>query len=106
MAWPFSTIAAPNLDSGLVQLPNTLTNIPTSAAAACWLIGASFTNGNAAQAVTVTVVDGAGGKIVDALTIGPGQTKTLPWEFLPVTGILQWSGSLAATVTGKIWGYI
>ena len=106
MAWPFSTVAAPNLDSGFVQLPNSATNIPTSTAAACWIIGASFTNGSAAQAVTVTVIDGAGKKLIDALALGPGQTVSLNWEFLPATGILQWSASIAATVTGKLWGYI
>lgn len=105
MAWPISAFGAPNFDSGFVTLPNTLTNVPNSTAATCWLLGMHFNNKSGAS-VTVTVNDASGNAVVGPRTLAAGEVWDVPLEFLPATGILQWTASVASAVVGKVWGYI
>lgn len=107
MAWPITAFGAPNFDSGFVTLPSTLTNVPNGpgAATAAWLLGATFTN-KTAGSITVTLNDGGGKAIVGPLTLAAGETRSFDWEFLPVTGTLQWNASAATSVDAKAWGYI
>lgn len=108
MAFPFSNVAAPNKDSGFVSPPTTLGTVTNfDNVTQFWLIGANFSNGDQLQPAFVTLTDGAGGKILDAVAIPPKGVLPPPhWEFMPVVG-LQWSvsGPGAASVTGKVWGY-
>jgi hypothetical protein len=100
MAWPFASVSAPNGDTG----PGTA--LPTSAGALSanplWLIGAVFTNTNAAQR-TVTLTDSSGA-IVDEFVV-PGGASPDPKEypFRPLTG-LKWLAS-GAGVVGHLWWY-
>jgi hypothetical protein len=99
MAWPFTTVNAPNLDTGPGQA------VPTSATAitgaAAWLLGAHFTNPSG-SALTATVTDTAG-EILLQLEIPPGGEQPFEWPFRPTTGV-KWSAS-GAGLLGQIWGY-
>lgn len=105
MAWPFSGIGAPNVDSGWVTLPSSATNVPNSpsSSVAGWLLGATFAN-KTEVSQKVTVTDGGGKEIVDYI-LTPHETKPFAWEFVPITGVLQWFAANASAVDGKIWGY-
>jgi hypothetical protein len=115
MGWPFSGVTAPNFDSGFVAVPAQsgaapgATIVPNSVSLATplWLMGMSFTNGGGKGQAFVTVLDGAGNKIIDSLLVVANDTTAPPpWEFMPTTGV-QWmaTGPGAPDVTGKIWGY-
>jgi hypothetical protein len=99
--WPFASVAAPTFDTG----PGAA--VPTSAgsltASVVWLLGAAFTNTNAAQR-TVTLTDAAGA-VVDEFVI-PGGASPDPKEypFRPLTG-LKWLAD-GAGVIGQVWGYV
>lgn len=102
MAWPFSGVSAPNLDSGVVALTGSLVNVPTSTAAPCWLLGLHLSNPTAAE-VLFNLTDGAGNQLVKDLAVAPNSVATIDWEFMPITGICQWKGS---GLVAKLWGYI
>lgn len=99
MAWPFSNVVAPTLDTG----PGAA--VPTSAgvvaAGAAWLIGAHFTNTSGSSRL-VTVTDTAG-VVVTELTLPPGAEQPYEWAFRPTTGV-KWLAD-GAGVIGQIWGY-
>jgi hypothetical protein len=107
MAWPFTTISAPNVDSGVVSLPASLTNVPNSPGAATtgWLLGIHLENTTGAS-VTVTLQDGNAAQVLSSMVLGANEVKILAWEFLPVVGVLQWSCSSASAVNAKLWGYV
>ena len=53
MAWPFSHVVAPNLSSGLVELPASstlVTNVPATSTP-LWLMGISLNNTTAGRSV-------------------------------------------------------
>lgn len=100
MAWPFSNVVAPNLDTTPgFAVPTSPTAITVLTA---WLIGAHFTN-NDASARTVTVTDTAG-SLLCKLELPPGAEQPYEWAFRPVLGV-KWSAS-GANVKGHIWGYV
>lgn len=100
MAWPFSSVVAPNLDTGPGQaVPGSPTVVTASVA---WLIGAHFTNTDAASQI-VTVTDTAG-EVLCQLDIPPGGEQPYEWPFRPTTGV-KWSAS-GSNVKGQIWGYV
>jgi len=102
MAWPFTGVTAPNLDSGVVNLTGSLVNVPTSTAAASWLLGVHLSNPTVNE-ILFNLTDGAANQIVKDLAVPPNSVVTIDWEFMPITGILQWKGS---GLVGKLWGYI
>lgn len=106
MAWPFSNIVAPNFDSGFTTLPSSLTNVPNSPAStvAAWLLGILLVN-TTGVSQTVTLNDGSGKAILPALVLAANEVKAIALEFLPVTGVLQWTCGAASAVNAKIWGY-
>jgi hypothetical protein len=108
MAWPFSNVVAPNVDSGFASPgaagANTFGAVPNSPAGAQWLLGAHFDNTTGAQA-TVSIKDVNGVAIVTNLAIPANSLVILEWPFLPCVGALQWASSLAAGVNAKLWGY-
>lgn len=100
MAWPFTNVVAPTLDTGPGQaVPNSATVVT---AAAAWLLGAHFTNPTAG-ALTITVTDTAGGILLQ-LEIPPGGEQPFEWPFRPATGV-KWSGNNVGLL-GQIWGYL
>ena len=100
MAWPFSTPVAPNLDTGPgAAVPTSATSITTATA---WLLGAHFTNTDAAER-TVTMTNTAGA-ILAQLTLPPGAEMPYEWPFRPTVGV-RWSAS-GTGVLGQAWGYV
>lgn len=100
MAWPFSNVVAPNLDTGPGQA---LPLVPTAVdPAACWLLGAHFTNAPGGVERTILVTDTAG-EILCEVVLGGGQEQPYEWPFRPTLGI-KWSADGAGCV-GQIWGY-
>lgn len=100
MAWPFSTVAAPNLDTGPgASVPTSTTAVTASA---CWLLGAVFTNNSAAER-TMTVTDTAG-DVLCQLKIPVGGEVPYDFAFRPATGV-KWFAD-AAGVLGHLWGYV
>jgi len=99
MAWPFSNVDAPNLDTGPgAAVPTSATSITTGDA---WLLGAHFTN-TGGVSHTVTVTDTAGAVLCE-LKIPAGGEMPYDWPFRPTTGV-KWSAS-AAGIIGHVWGY-
>lgn len=100
MAWPFSSVGAPNLDTGPgVELPLVSTVVTASVA---WLTGAHFTNKDAVSR-TVTITDTAGNLLLE-LEIPSGAEQPFEWPFRPTTGV-KWSAS-GANLKGHVWGYV
>lgn len=100
MAWPFTSVGAPNLDTGTgVAVPTSPTAITASAA---WLLGGHFKNGAAVER-TITVTDTAGATLC-LLTLPAGAEQPYEWPFRPATGV-KWSAD-GASVTGHVWGYV
>lgn len=100
MAWPFASVAAPNLDSGPgVAIPTSATAIT---AAAAWLMGAHLKNTTGAT-ITVTITDTAGATVVGPIDLPPNAEQPYEWAFRPLTGV-KWVASDAGA-TGQIWGY-
>ena|SRR5712691_1312584 len=99
MAWPFTSVNQPNLDTGPgVAVPTTSTAVT---AAQAWLLGAHFTNPSAGV-VTVTVTDTAG-DILCQLEIPSLAEQPYEWPFRPTLGV-KWSASVAGLI-GQVWGY-
>ena len=108
MAWPFSTVTAPNVDSGFASPGaagiNTFGPVPNSPASAQWLLGAHFDNTTGSQ-VTVSLKDASGVAMITNLDVPANSVVILEWPFLPCTGALQWACSVASGVNAKLWGY-
>jgi hypothetical protein len=105
MAWPFSGVVAPNLDSGLVELPSSstlVTNVPATSTP-IWLMGVSFTN-TTGLPMTVSVTDGSDVVILDEVQIPAQDVLTREFPFRPLTG-LKWFASAATGLRGQVWGY-
>jgi hypothetical protein len=103
MAWPFSNVNQPNLDTGPgVAVPTSSTSITASEA---WLLGAHFTNSTAGQ-ITVTVTNTAG-SILCKIKIPANAEQPYEWPFRPVSvGVgVKWFAS-GAGLLGHIWGYV
>lgn len=99
MAWPFTSVLQPNLDTGPgVAVPAVATAITGVQA---WLLGAHFTNPSG-TARTVTVTDTAGATLLQ-LEIPPGGEQPFEWPFRPALGV-KWSAS-GVGLLGQIWGY-
>jgi hypothetical protein len=99
MAWPFSHVDEPNLDTGPgVEVPEIAAAVT---AAQAWLIGAHFSNPTAG-AITVTLTNTAGDVLV-ALEIPPGGEQPYEWPFRPTLGV-KWSADDAGLL-GHVWGY-
>lgn len=101
MAWPFTNVGAPNLDTGPgTPIPTTLGVV---AAGDCWLVGAHFTSGpDAGDPIIVTVYDTAG-KILLQLSIPIGGEQPYEWPFRPVVGVKWVAGAVG--LLGHVWGY-
>ena len=101
MAWPFTTVVEPNLDTGTGQaVPTTPTSITVNQ---CWLIGAFFTNPIATGVmITVTITNDAG-DLISEVDVPPGGEQPYEFPFRPVLGA-KWSAS-AVGVKGHVWGY-
>lgn len=100
MAWPFSSVVAPNFDSGAgVAVPTSLTALTASQV---WLLGAHFTNTSGAP-IIVTVTDAAGA-ILCQLELPAAAEQPYEWPFRPALGV-KWSAA-SAGVTGQVWGYV
>jgi hypothetical protein len=100
MAWPFTTVGEPNLDTGPGAVVPTSSDAVTASEA--WLLGAHFTN-KGSGAITVTVTDSAGA-ILCELKIPKNGEMPYEWPFRPTTGI-KWFAS-ASGMIGHIWGYV
>lgn len=100
MAWPFTNVSAPNLDTGTgVAVPTSPTAITANQ---CWLIGAFFKNDHASNFTTVTVTDTTG-DVVTKIDIPPGGEQPYEFPFRPLLGA-KWSANNAG-VLGHVWGY-
>lgn len=100
MPWPFTTVAAPNLDTGPgVSIPLVSTSIT---AVQAWVTGAHLTN-SGANAATVTFTNTAGA-VLAQIMIPPGGEQPYEWPFRPSLGV-KWSSDLAGVV-GHVWGYV
>lgn len=103
MAWPFSTCAAPNFDTGPGQsVPLAATSIQANA---CWLLGGHFKNVSASERV-MTLTNTAGA-VLEQLTLPAGAKEPLDFAFRPSTGV-KWSidGGVLGDVLGHVWGYV
>lgn len=102
MAWPFSTVVAPNVDSDFITLTNALVNVPTISAGTFWLLGLYVENPTAAE-VSLIINDANGKTIYPTVSIPSGAVVgPLDFPFMPVVGIPQWKG---LGLVGKMWGY-
>jgi len=99
MAWPFTSVGAPNLDTGPGAVVPTSPGVITANQA--WLLGAHFLNGSAQKRV-VTITDTAGA-ILDEIPIPAGAEQPYEWPFRPTLGV-KWFAN-GADVTGQVWGY-
>lgn len=103
MGWPFSTASAPTFDSGTVEVPEILTDVPDVPfhTTPLWLMGAHFNNkSNTDQ--SVEIFDGAGISQM-RIEIAAGVNFPLEWPFRPITG-LQWIAS-GPNFLVHLWGY-
>ena len=103
MAWPFSNVVAPNLDTGPGQsVPLAATAITASA---CWVMGVYFKNVSTNTRI-VTLTDTAG-NLVHKVTLPAGSNDPQERPFEPCTG-LKWSvdGGVLGDVLGHVWGYV
>lgn len=101
MAWPFTSVGAPNLDTGPgVAVPTSVTVVTASTA---WLLGGHFRNNDSVDRI-ITVIDTAGKDLVGPLTIPAGAEQPYEWPFRPSIGV-KWSAD-GANVTGHLWGYV
>lgn len=100
MAWPFSNVNAPNLDTGPgIVIPGGTTVV---FAGTLWLLGAHFSNTGSVERI-ITVTDTAG-KVLCQLTIaGGGEPPPYEWPFRPVSGV-KWFANGAGCI-GHMWGY-
>lgn len=98
MAWPFSSVGAPNLDTGLVEVPTTPEYITSGEA---WVIGAHFKN-NAAGERRVTVTDGAGLIFLEVIMPADAE-QPYEWVFRPTQGVIWFADDV--DVDGQVWGY-
>jgi hypothetical protein len=99
MAWPFSHVAAPNFDSGIVSVPTVATTVDSTA---LWLLGAHFNNPTT-EDIKVSLTDNSNAKLIDEQFMAADGILSLNFPFMPCSG-LKWSAS-AAGVNGKLWGY-
>lgn len=100
MPWPFTSVAAPNLDTGPgVDVPNTPTEI---VAGLVWLLGGHFSNHSGGD-LTLTIVDTAGAAVYGPLLLPDGAEISVEWPFRPVT-TPTWSGDNVG-IAGHVWGY-
>lgn len=100
MAWPFTTVNQPNLDS----TPGVAIPSPASTAlftGQLWLLGAHLTNPTAGEA-TVTLTDTAGGLLCEVIIPGGGEMP-YEWPFRPAVGV-KWFSTVAGC-KGHVWGY-
>lgn len=105
MGWPFTTPAAPSLDSGLVAtVPTSLTAVPNvvSTSTPVWLLGGHFAN-TTTEDIKVRITDGSDVDVVPEFSVPAKGVADFEWAFLPLTG-LKWKADVAG-VNGKIWGY-
>lgn len=101
MAWPFSHVVAPNLNTGPGQaVPTSATSIT---AAQAWVMGAHFSNPTAG-ALIVTLTNTAGDKLVGPFEIPAGAEQPYEWAFRPTVGV-KWSAN-GAGLLGQVWGYV
>jgi hypothetical protein len=105
LSWPFSSVVAPNLNSGIIELPasNTLVTGVPGTGTALWLMGLTFTNTTDLM-MTVSVTDGSDVALVSALEVPARDVVTRDFPFRPLTG-LKWSASAASGLRGQAWGY-
>jgi len=100
VAWPFSSVGAPNLDTGPgVDVPLVSTAVTANQA---WLTGAHFSNTHATNHIVVTVTNTAGA-VLNKFKVPPGGELPYEWAFRPALGV-KWVAS-AVGLKGHIWGY-
>lgn len=106
MAWPFSSVGAPNKDSGFVAVGAGAgtTNPPNfDSVSTYWLLGIYFSNPSDNDEF-VTVTDGAGNSVVPQARVpARGVLPITDIEFMPIAGVL-WQATDPALI-GKVWGY-
>jgi len=102
MAWPFTSVDAPNLNTGPgIAVP---VGAPVSITASqAWLTGANFHNSHATNQIVVTLTDTAGSEL-DQFKISPGGRFPAEWAFRPTLGV-KWGASLIG-LKGHLWGYV
>jgi hypothetical protein len=100
MAWPFTNVVQPNLDTGPGVAVPLAPGVVTGAA--CWLLGAHLTNAPGGVERTITITDTAG-NILCEVVLASGQEQPYEWPFRPTTGV-KWVAD-GAGVVGHIWGY-
>src|SRR5258708_34539574 len=101
MAWPFTTVNQPNLDTGPGQAVPTVQTAITGAQA--WLLGAHFTNPLATGlTITVTATDTAGEALL-TLAIPAGGEQPFERPFRPALGV-KW-GADAGRLLGQPCDY-
>lgn len=100
MSWPFETCVAPSFDTGLVEVPTSLTVVSI---ATLYLMGAYFNNTTAAM-ITITVTNTAGVGLASALEVPAGMPLRLPIELFQPTVGLKWQAS-GAGLKGQMFGY-
>ena len=99
--WPFTNSVAPTFNTGIQDVPTSLTSVTTALG---WLLNAEFTNKtNATIWVSVTETT-ATSFVVYRMEVSPGgEPKQMPTTFRPLTG-LKWQAS-AVGLMGQMWGY-
>lgn len=99
MAWPFSHVVAPNVDSGFTAIPTSTTTIDS---ATQWITGLTVCNPSTGS-LKFSLTDTAGNAVIDELVIAPNSVNTYSFPFMPMTGS-KWFAN-ASGLTGKLWGY-
>jgi hypothetical protein len=101
MGWPFTSVAAPTLDTGPGQAVPTLEGVITASQA--WILGVHFKNTDPSSELTVTITNTAG-DILDQIPVPPLGSVPFDWVFRPSLGV-KWVAD-GAGILGHVWGYI
>lgn len=101
MAWPFSNVSAPNLDTTPGQDVPVASTVVFSGA--LWLLGGHFANPTVGD-ITLTVTDAASGALIGPSFLLPaGTEQPFEWPLRPATGV-KWNAS-STGLKGHLWGY-
>lgn len=101
MAWPFSNVVQPNVDSGWVSLTSSYVAVPTTSSGTMWALGLVVSNPTSAE-IAFSFEDSASVEIYKGVSIAAGAVVRLDVPFMPLAASPLWKGS---GLVAKLWGY-
>lgn len=103
MAWPFTNVGAPNLDSGVVPVPVGTPLVIT--ADQCWIVGVYIRNEDPEEGATIQVfLNMTDDSVLLCPNLPGGADLVVEWPFRPSLGLkVQAPGGGSALI--HVWGY-